>query len=67
MTSPDSGEMQGARPAAKRAGDASRMDALLEAYGYDVAERAAIYEFEAGMSRAEAEAKAIDDHEKEQF
>ena len=34
-------------------------DKLLDDYGYEVAERAAILEFEAGMSREEAERMAV--------
>ena len=32
-------------------------------YPYEVQERAAIYEFEAGMTREEAEDKAIEDYD----
>jgi hypothetical protein len=39
-------------------------DLLLLEFGYEVAERAAILEFEAGMSREEAERRAIDDGRK---
>jgi hypothetical protein len=34
-------------------------DKLLDEYGYEVAERAAILEFEAGMTREEAEWMAV--------
>ena len=40
-------------------------DKLLDEYGYEVAERAAILEFEAGMSREEAERVAVKAAEKE--
>ena len=35
-------------------------DKLLDEHGYDVAERAAILEFEAAFTREEAEAMAVD-------
>jgi hypothetical protein len=35
-------------------------------YPYEVAERAAIYEHDAGMSKEEAEQKAIDDYHKDE-
>jgi hypothetical protein len=34
-------------------------DELEKQHGYEIAERAAIYEYEAGMTREEAEKKAI--------
>lgn len=36
---------------------------MIENYPYEVRERAAIYEFEAGMSREEAEDRAISEFE----
>jgi hypothetical protein len=39
-------------------------DKLLNEYGYEVAERAAILEFEAGMTREEAELVAVNEEQK---
>jgi hypothetical protein len=39
-------------------------DLLLEQYGYEVAERAAILEYEAGMTREEAERVAVEEETK---
>lgn len=36
-------------------------DTIQDKYGYEAAERAAIYEYEAGMTRAQAEYKVIVD------
>jgi hypothetical protein len=47
------------------AGGKNVNDKLLDEYGYEVAERAAILEFEAGMSREEAERVAVKAAEKE--
>jgi len=38
---------------------------VIEKYPYEVQERAAIYEYDAGMSRGEAEKRAIEEYEKE--
>lgn len=37
----------------------------IEDYPYEVQERAAIYEFDAGMTRDQAEARAVEEYQKE--